>query len=55
MGDLRLPGQRGPAPGPGEDRGGHRHATWSYGKAILKGERHIVWRRVGTHDILTGP
>jgi hypothetical protein len=30
-------------------------ATWTYGPERIRGSRHIVWRRVGTHDILTGP
>ncbi|MFJ1839903.1 hypothetical protein ACIOJ9_39340 [Streptomyces sp. NPDC088175] len=35
------------------DRNGR--ATWSYGKARIQGKRHIVWHRIGTHDILSGP
>lgn len=27
-------------------------ATFSYGKAIHEGETHVIWHRVGTHDIL---
>ncbi|MFQ6147456.1 hypothetical protein ACLMNJ_31015 [Streptomyces seoulensis] len=30
-------------------------ATWQYGTSCRPGERHIIWRRIGTHDILTGP
>ncbi|MGW5851799.1 hypothetical protein ACWFQ8_28295 [Streptomyces sp. NPDC055254] len=30
-------------------------ATWEYGPERRPGEQHIVWRRIGTHDILTGP
>ncbi|MCZ7430093.1 hypothetical protein [Streptomyces sp. WMMC1477] len=30
-------------------------ATWSYGPEILPGAPHIIWRRIGTHAILTGP
>jgi hypothetical protein len=31
-------------------------ATWQYGDEIQSGERHVVWRRVGTHDIFNpGP
>ncbi|MFE7040364.1 hypothetical protein ACFU9X_13190 [Streptomyces atratus] len=33
--------------------GGGR-ATWSYGTERIRGA-HIVWRRVGTHDIFTSP
>ncbi|MFD7532272.1 hypothetical protein ACFV8E_32535 [Streptomyces sp. NPDC059849] len=29
-------------------------ATWSYGPEQHRGT-HIVWRRIGTHDILTSP
>ncbi|MDD9375147.1 hypothetical protein M8Z33_00360 [Streptomyces sp. ZAF1911] len=29
-------------------------ATWSYGRELRHG-RHIVWRRIGTHRILTWP
>ncbi|MFD3484908.1 hypothetical protein [Streptomyces sp. NPDC058665] len=34
---------------------GNGRATWSYGPEIVRGTQHIVWRRIGTHDILTGP
>jgi hypothetical protein len=30
-------------------------ATWQYGLALRPGTPHIIWRRIGTHDILTGP
>ncbi|WNI20431.1 hypothetical protein [Streptomyces sp. ITFR-16] len=30
-------------------------ATWSYGTPIVQGLPHIVWHRIGTHNILTGP
>ncbi|MFJ4767502.1 hypothetical protein ACIP88_00070 [Streptomyces uncialis] len=30
-------------------------ATWEYGTSVRPGQPHIVWRRIGTHDILTGP
>ncbi len=30
-------------------------ATWHYGAEIRPGEPHIVWRRIGTHDILETP
>lgn len=33
---------------------GDGRATWSYGAPIVPGEQHIVWHRVGTHDILAG-
>jgi len=30
-------------------------ATFSYGREIVPGEPHIVWRRVGTHDVFSQP
>ncbi|MEV7657895.1 hypothetical protein AB0O39_27470 [Streptomyces anulatus] len=30
-------------------------ATWQYGPEVCPGIPHVIWRRVGTHDILTGP
>jgi hypothetical protein len=30
-------------------------ATFHYGEPIQQGEPHVVWRRVGTHAILTTP
>ncbi|MEW1678159.1 hypothetical protein [Streptomyces noursei] len=30
-------------------------ATWEYGPALRPGTPHVIWRRIGTHDILTGP
>ncbi len=30
-------------------------ATFSYGRSIVEGEAHIVWRRIGTHDVLREP
>lgn len=49
---LRVKGVRG-APGLFEltwaDDG---RATFSYGVSRLEGEPHIVWHRVGTHDVL---
>ncbi|MFJ1847108.1 hypothetical protein [Streptomyces sp. NPDC088146] len=29
-------------------------ATWSYGPERKRGA-HIIWRRIGTHDIFTSP
>ncbi|MDN3059847.1 hypothetical protein PH213_36065 [Streptomyces sp. SRF1] len=34
---------------------GDGRATWSYGPEIFRGAPHIIWRRIGTHAILTGP
>jgi hypothetical protein len=30
-------------------------ATFSYGEPVVEGEAHIVWRRIGTHDVLREP
>lgn len=30
-------------------------ATFQYGEPVREGEAHIVWRRVGTHDIFKQP
>ena len=30
-------------------------ATFEYGSAVREGETHIIWRRVGAHDIFTRP
>ncbi|MFJ3594531.1 hypothetical protein ACPXCP_34355 [Streptomyces sp. DT20] len=30
-------------------------ATWQYGPAHRPDTPHVIWRRIGTHDILTGP
>ncbi|MBB5109152.1 hypothetical protein [Streptomyces spectabilis] len=30
-------------------------ATWQYGPEIVRGKQPIIWRRIGTRDILTGP
>lgn len=30
-------------------------ATFDYGEAVHPGERHVIWRRVGTHDIFDNP
>ena len=30
-------------------------ATFSYGREIVPGELHLVWRRVGTHDVFSQP
>jgi hypothetical protein len=26
-------------------------ATFQYGREVKPGEKHIIWRRIGTHDI----
>jgi len=52
---LRVKGVKG-APGIFEmswaDDG---RATFEYGEEQVEGEPHIVWRRVGTHEIFDGP
>ncbi len=30
-------------------------ATFKYGTEVRPGTPHVIWRRIGTHDILTGP
>ncbi|MFD5343937.1 hypothetical protein ACFWJY_09260 [Streptomyces anulatus] len=30
-------------------------ATWQYGPALGPNTPHVICRRIGTHDILTGP
>jgi hypothetical protein len=30
-------------------------ATFEYGSAVHQGETHIIWRRVGTHEIFSRP
>jgi hypothetical protein len=52
---LRIKGVQG-APGVFEmtwaDDG---RATFQYGDALLEDEPHVIWRRVGTHDIFRQP
>lgn len=52
---LRVKGVRG-APGVYEMTWApDGRATFQYGAAVRAGEPHVVWRRVGTHDVLTTP
>ena len=30
-------------------------ATFSFGKSVRGDDPHVVWRRVGTHDVLRNP
>jgi hypothetical protein len=30
-------------------------ATFHYGAEVLPGEQHIIWRRIGSHEILDKP
>ncbi|MEU3400645.1 hypothetical protein [Streptomyces filamentosus] len=54
-GGLRVKGVRS-APGVFElTWDGNGRATWQYGPELVQGVQHVIWRRIGTHDILTGP
>jgi hypothetical protein len=30
-------------------------ATWQYGPEVTEGQPHIIWRRIGGHDIFASP
>lgn len=30
-------------------------ATWQYGDELSEGDAHVIWRRIGTHDIFRTP
>ena len=30
-------------------------ATFQYGDEVTKGQPHVIWRRVGTHDVFKRP
>jgi hypothetical protein len=30
-------------------------ATFSYGAEVVAGKRHVIWRRVGSHEIYENP
>lgn len=30
-------------------------ATWQFGDEVKAGQAHVVWRRIGTHDVLRSP
>lgn len=30
-------------------------ATFEYGDEVVEGQPHVVWRRIGTHAVLTSP
>jgi hypothetical protein len=34
---------------------GDGRATLSYGASTVPGEQHIIWLRIGTHDVLQYP
>ncbi|MFL5913464.1 MAG: hypothetical protein ACJ768_23215 [Gaiellaceae bacterium] len=49
---LRVKGVQG-APGVYEMTwAGNGRATFSFGRSVRGNEPHVVWRRVGTHDVI---
>jgi hypothetical protein len=30
-------------------------ATFEYGTAVIEGKRHVIWRRIGSHEIFGTP
>ena len=30
-------------------------ATFEYGEQMIAGEAHVIWRRIGTHDVFRAP
>lgn len=30
-------------------------ATWQYGESLVADEVHVIWRRIGTHDVFSTP
>jgi hypothetical protein len=34
---------------------GDGRATFQFGSAVVDGEAHIIWRRIGGHEILSKP
>ncbi|MFK3734730.1 hypothetical protein ACI2LJ_31200 [Streptomyces sp. NPDC088090] len=34
---------------------GNGRATWQYGPELVQGVQHVIWRRIGAHDILVRP
>lgn len=54
-GGLRVKGVQG-APGVFEMTWApDGRATFSYGRSVVEGEPHVIWRRIGTHEILREP
>lgn len=52
---LRVKGVRG-TPGAFEMTWApNGRATFSYGRSIVGDEPHVIWRRIGTHEILREP
>jgi hypothetical protein len=52
---LRVKGVKGAAPIFEMTWAAHGRATFEYASEITPGEIHIIWRRVGTHDVFTTP
>lgn len=52
---LRIKGVRGAAGVYELTWADDGRATFSYGDSVREDEPHIVWRRVGTHDVLGRP
>ncbi len=50
---LRVKGVRGATSVYEMTWAGDGRATFSYGTSVREGETHIVWRRIGSHDILS--
>jgi hypothetical protein len=36
-------------------QGGNGRATFEYGPEVHPGEPHVIWRRIGGHDIFRNP
>ena len=52
---LRVKGVQG-APGVFEMTGADDgRATFEYGSVVREGETHIIWRRIGTHEVFARP
>ncbi|GHG19527.1 hypothetical protein [Streptomyces hydrogenans] len=52
---LRVKGVRS-APSVFEPaRAPNGRAMWSYSRARIAGEQHVIWRRIGSHELLVRP
>jgi hypothetical protein len=52
---LRVKGVRGAAGIFEMSWAANGRATFEYGSEIVPGQPHIIWRRVGTHDVFRTP
>jgi len=52
---LRVKGVQGTAGVFEMTWAGDGRATFEYGDAVVSGQPHVIWRRVGTHDIFKQP